>query len=115
MSNLQARLEASENQKAEFEFQYEEENAKLVDLTGKLTELQIKLDERNQEIKEIRDNQTTSVLNIGDDNGDVEFALEEQKCLVQDMENRLAIKEQEGFDQARIMKDLVSVFTFNYI
>ncbi len=93
MAVLQAKLETSENQKAEFEFQFHEENAKLVELGGRLAEVQARLEQKNEELVKLKVSQNQSET-------DVEFALEEQKVLVQELEKDLASKSKE-LDEAR--------------
>lgn len=98
LTTLRTQLEFSENQKAEFEFQFQEENAKCNELTNKLTELQIMLNERNQEIVAHKESQ-------GQGETDLEFALEEQKVLVQELESKLTLKTNEC-DEIKTRQDL---------
>ncbi len=105
MTALAIKLEASENLKAEFEFQFHEENAKLVELNGRLAQVQEQLEEKSKDVIKLKMSQNQNET-------DVEFALEEQKVLVQELEKDLAAryKEMEEIKAAGIkqIKNLVS-------
>ena len=82
INQVKVQLEQSENQKSEFEFLYHEESAKIGDLN-------LKMEEKNKEIIALKQLQNENET-------DVEFALEEQKVLVQELEQKLALKIDEN-------------------
>ena len=97
INQVRVQLEQSENQKSEFEFLYHEESAKIGDLN-------LKMDEKNKEIIALKQLQNENET-------DVEFALEEQKVLVQELEQKLAtlVAEKQTLEhtQSAQIKDLV--------
>ena len=97
INQVKVQLEQSENQKSEFEFLYHEESAKIGDLN-------LKMDEKNKEIIALKQLQNENET-------DVEFALEEQKVLVQELEQKLAtlVAEKQTLEhtQSAQIKDLV--------
>jgi chromosome segregation ATPase len=83
LADLKVKLGESENQKSDIEFLNEENNVKLSDMNNRINDLEAKLKEKIIEINTLR-------MSSSEKETDVEFALEEQKVLVHELEVKLA-------------------------
>lgn len=94
---LITRLEQSDNQKHEFECQFQKENVKLTDVSAKFNELQIQMDQKSDELATLKLNQNQSETNV-------DFAQKEQKILVQELEAKLAQMGKENEELSKKME-----------
>jgi len=66
----------------------------LTDLSAKFNELQVQLGQRTDELNGLK-------LSQSQNETDVEFALEEQKVLVQELEAKLAVRTEENAELSK--------------
>ena len=95
-AKLTARLEQSDKQRSEFEFQFQEENVKVTDLRAQFNELQYQMGQKSDELATLKLSQNQSETNI-------EFVLNEHKVVVQKLEAKLA---QMGKEKKELSKKL---------